>query len=281
MKSSHSVPSPRIAARSFSRGARVALAITALLFMCHAAASAATVVLKNGTILRGALESRSGDEITILDGATGRPRVIKTALIKELTLEKDEKNVGKGTVSMTIDDRLNRHVHFALGGGGIKIIDGPGKGLNFGFGGTFIFQYNYIVKGFGVDLHASYYYSPDMKYSTDSISILPVVASPMYRFATKYIDIDLRAGAGFSYTSGKSAQRLKLIPTGDPGQPLSAILVQGFSSSSFDLVAGAGVGISHTFGMGLVLGFEANYYYIFQSLSANAVAASIYLGYSF
>jgi hypothetical protein len=34
------------------------------------------VVLKNGTILRGALQARSGEEITIIEGATGRPRVI-------------------------------------------------------------------------------------------------------------------------------------------------------------------------------------------------------------
>jgi hypothetical protein len=191
---------------------------------------------------------------------------------------KDLKLRGDG---VTKDDGSQKHVLFALGGSGGKIIDGPGKALNFSFGGTFIFQYNYIAKGFGMDLHAAYYYNMDKTYPSDHVTILPALVSPMYKFNTKYIDIDLRAGAGASWTYGKSAQRFRFIPTGDPGQPLAAIKLDALNASSIDLTVGAGFGISHTFGNGFVLGFEANYYYIFQTLSANAVGASIYCGYAF
>jgi hypothetical protein len=191
---------------------------------------------------------------------------------------KDLKLRGDGVAK---DDGSRKHVLFALGGSGGKIIDGPGKALNFSFGGTFIFQYNYIAKGFGVDLHAAYYYNMDKTYPSDHITVLPVLVSPMYKFNTKYIDIDLRAGAGISWTYGKSAQRFRFIPTGDPGQPLAAIKLDALNASSIDLAVGGGVGISHTFSKGFVLGFEANYYYIFQTLSANAVGASIYCGYAF
>jgi len=168
-----------------------------------------------------------------------------------------------------------------VGGGGAKLIDGPGESLGFGYGGTVMFQYNYIWKGFGADLHASFFYNSDKKYGSDYITILPVIASPMYKFNTKYIDIDLRAGAGFSYTRGKSGQRFNLVPTGNPATPLSVQPVQGFDDSSFDLVAGAGAGISHLFNNGLVIGLEVNYYYLFQTLRTNTLSASIYCGYMF
>lgn len=222
-----------------------AMMLMLLLIFTATAASAAPIVQKTGTTAKGG---------------------------------KDVKLMG-GSAESTGDEK--RHVLFALGGGGCKIIDGPGKSLNFGFGGSFIFQYNYIAKGLGIDLHAAYYYNPDKKKTSDYISILPVIVSPMYKFNTKYIDIDLRPGAGFSWSMAKSGSRFMPIPTGDPGEPFAGIFAQGINKSTFDLVVGMGIGISHVFNNGLVLGFEVNYYYIFQTLSANTVAASIYLGYMF
>jgi hypothetical protein len=279
------------AQRRFLRGALIGMMFVV---MAAAAASAATVVLTNGATIKGKLISRSNNDITIKEEATGQLRAIRNDQVRDLILDQaekaeEDKRAKKGGVDLKLrgDAGLDlmkdgrRHILLALGGSGGKIIDGPGNALNFGFGGTFIFQYNYIVKGFGVDLHAAYYYNMDKIYPSDHITILPVLVSPMYKFNTKYIDIDLRAGAGISWTYGKSALRYRFIPTGDPGQPLAAIKLNALNASSIDLAVGAGVGISHTFSNGIVLGFEANYYYIFQTLSANAVGASIYCGYAF
>ncbi len=265
------------------RGTLFALVLVA---MAASAASAATIVLNNGTVIKGDYLSRTDTEVTIRDEATRQVRSIKVEFIRDMTLTQAEKATGKdlklrGGGGIEIGKGGKRHFLIALGGAGSKIIDGPGKALTFGFGGSFIFQYNYIVMGFGLDLHAAYYYNMDKTNAGDYITILPVIVSPMWKFNTKYIDIDLRAGAGFSWSYGKSAQRFKFIPTGDAGQPLAATLMESLDNDSLDLAVGAGVGISHTFGMGVTLGFEANYFYIFQSLGANVVAASVYVGYSF
>jgi hypothetical protein len=251
---------------------------------------AATLILTNGAAVKGKLVNSTDAAITIRDSNTRQVRTIKKMFIREIVLDPDEKEMEKaagkaGEIRREGASRSSaetiRHYTFALGAGGCKIIDGPGPGLNFGFGGGFIFQYNYLISGLGLDVHASYFYNPDKKYASSNVTILPVIVSPQFRFHTRYIDIDLRAGAGISSTMSESGSRLKLIPTGDPGQPVSAILVKGSQGRSIDLVAGAGAAISHAFGMGLVLGFEVNYYYIFQTLSADAVSASIYCGYAF
>ena len=274
----------------FLRGAFISIMFVV---MAAAAASAATVVLTTGATIKGKLISRSKTDITIKDDATQQLRAIRNDQVRDLILdpaekaEEDKRAKGgvdlklRGDAGLDIMKDGRRHVLFALGGSGGKIIDGPGTSLTFGFGGTFIFQYNYIAKGFGMDLHAAYYYNMDSKHPGDYITILPVLVSPMYKFNTKYIDIDLRAGAGISWSYGKSALRYRFIPTGDPGQPLAAIQLKALNSSSIDLAVGAGFGISHTFSAGFVLGFEVNYYYIFQTLSANAAGASIYCGYAF
>jgi hypothetical protein len=262
-----------------------------ILLFTITAATAATIGLKSGTSVKGKLISRTEDEVTIQDVQTRQLRSIKSVFIRDIVLDPGEEQPEK-TVKVGRDIKLRggstekagdgkRHFMFALGGAGCKIIDGPGTSLNFGGGGTFIFQYNYLYMGLGVDLHAAYYYNPDKKYTKDFINILPVIVSPMYKFNTKYIDIDLRAGIGFSWSRAKSAQRFQPFPTGDPGQPLAGFVTEGINDSTVDLAVGAGVGISHVFNMGVVLGFEVNYYYIFQTLSANTIAASIYMGYMF
>jgi hypothetical protein len=259
----------------------------AVILLMTASSSAATLVLKSGAVVKGKLVNTTDAAITIQDPSTRQIRSIKKVFIREIVLDPDEKEMaakaggtGLKGVSRSSAETI-RHYTFALGAGGCKIIDGPGPGLNVGFGGGFIFQYNYLISGLGLDLHASYFYNPDKEYAASNVTILPVVISPQFRFHTRFIDIDLRAGAGISSTMSKSGSRLKLIPSGDPGQPVSAILVKGSKGRSIDLVAGAGAAISHTFDMGLVLGFEVNYYYIFQTLSANSVSASIYCGYAF
>ena len=173
-----------------------------------------------------------------------------------------------------------RRFMFALGGGACKILKGPGPALTFGYGGSFIFQ-AYLFKGLGLDLHASFYYNADRKYHGNYITILPAVISPLYRINTKYIDISFRAGAGISYTASKAGSRLNLYPTGDPALPITGLFIPGSRGQSIDFSMGAGAGISHTFDTGVVLGLEINYYYIFQTLSAHALSASVYCGYAF
>lgn len=248
--------------------------------------TAATVILKNGATLKGTLLSRTADETSIQDPVTKKPVVLKNALIRDLVLDADEKKQAeskdKDLKLMSGEEARQGHVLLALGGSGCKIIGGPGASLNIAGGGaTLVLQYNYIARGFGIDLHGSFYYYPDKKYSSDYIMITPVLLSPMYKFNVKSIDIDLRAGAGISYTRGKSAQRFKPIPTGDPGSPLSAQLIKGINASTIDLAVGGGIGLSHVFKNSMVLGFELNYVYIFQTLSANTVTTSLYVGYLF
>lgn len=274
-----------------NRGGRallIALCGLAITAAAASAASAATIVLTNGAVVKGDYLSRTNTEVTIREETTKQIRSIKIENIRDMTLSQAERGAGggkdlklRGGSGLDFIKDGRRHFLVALGGAGAKIVDGPGKSLNFGFGGSFIFQYNYLWKGLGLDLHGSYYYNMDSKNPGDYITILPVLVSPMWVFNTKYIDIGLRVGAGISWSYGKSAQRFNFIPTGDPGQPLAAILAESLDNSSIDLAAGAGVSISHTFSMGVTLGFEANYYYIFQTLSANAVAASVYVGYMF
>jgi hypothetical protein len=260
---------------------------TAVILLITASLSAATLILTNGAAVKGRLVNSTDAAIVIQDPNTRQIRTIKKVFIREIILDPDEKEMAAkaGGTGLKGASRSSaetiRHLVFALSAGGCKIIDGPGPGLNFGFGGSLIFQYNYLVSGLGLDLHASYFYNPDKEYTASNVTILPVIVSPQFRFHTRYIDMDLRAGAGISSTMSTSGSRLKLIPSGDPGQPVSAILVKSSQGRSIDLVAGAGAAVSHTFGMGLVLGFEVNYYYIFQTLSADAASASIYCGYAF
>ena len=195
-----------LAAAGFLRTALIGFAFAA---MAASAASAATVVLNNGTVVKGDYLSRTDKEITIRDETTRQVRSIKIEFIRDLTLTQAEKATGKdlklrGGAVIDIGKGGRRHFLVALGGAGSKIIDGPGKALNFGFGGSLIFQYNYLFMGLGLDLHAAYHYNMDKKYSSDYITILPVIVSPMWKF-TKYIGLP-RAGAGSPRRTG-SAQR--------------------------------------------------------------------------
>lgn len=174
--------------------------------------------------------------------------------------KKDQYSKKKRSRAETRDE--DRKFMIGLGGGFFKGFDSVGSVLKLGYGGKLYLQYNFIAEGFGIELEGSYYHMADKSYKKNYVDLVPVLVFPRYQFVTEYIDIHLTAGAGFSYTMTH--------------MDMYGIFKK--RGSSFDPVVGAGAGLSKTFGEMFIVGAEVKYYFIFQSLSMNALTANIFFG---
>ena len=84
---------------------RIIFLITFIIMLTHLDLSAATIVLKNGATVKGALIDKTDEKITIQDQWTRQLRAINNDAILSLTLEAGEPDQGENVLDLPFDLR--------------------------------------------------------------------------------------------------------------------------------------------------------------------------------
>lgn len=242
--------------------------VTILILLSTLKLSAATIILKNGATVKGALIDKTDDKVTIQDQWTRQLRSINSDAILSLTLEAGEQKIvdAKKKKIMFVGDNLLTSLQPTIGimPGIAYPVGKMGSRIGIGFGFNAFADVaipvvpDLMAIRFGLSVGYLYHGTSNTEYSS-SIMHIPVNAYVKLQFLTSIgLRPYIKAGGGITPVISGSAT--DIAPS---------------------VVAAAGLGYSHAKIPYMEFFIEAGYTMVFESIRGDFVTAHIGVAYRF